>query len=125
MNPKMEGFHEANITFINPGPKYMKGVIIEDIVPLYYVHNIKEPKSYLPYINSSDKGDLIKWNIGTMEVNSLNHYYKLLEIFKFEEIKILVNQLDEKAFKSLENNDINESIDKYNEILVLLHEYFG
>ncbi|MFX1276243.1 MAG: hypothetical protein ACFFAT_14535 [Promethearchaeota archaeon] len=123
--PRMEGFHEVNIPFNNPGPKQIKGLIVEDIIPLYYIHNIKEPKSYIPYINQSHQGDLIKWNVGEMNVNSINYHYKLLEIFKFEELKILIDNLDETAFNNLKNNDRVGSIEKYNEILGLLNQYFN
>ena len=123
--PRMEGFHEASIPFINPGPNQLKGLIIEDIIPLYYIHNIKEPKSFIPRLDQSNKGDLIKWNIGTMGIDSINHHYKLLEIFKFEEIKLLIDEIDQEAFDCLKKKEISSSIEKYNEILAMLDKYFN
>ena len=123
--PKKQGFHEANINFINPGPAQIKGMIIEDIIPLYYIHSIIEPRTLLPIVKPSNKGDQIEWKIGTMDVDSINHRYKLIELFKFEEIKVLVNGIDEKAYNCLKNNNINESIEKYNEIVGLINDFLS
>ena len=123
MSPRIQGFYESNINFINTGPTQIKGVIIEDIIPLYYIHNIIEPKNISPIITQSNSGDLIKWNIGTMDVDSINHRYKLIESFKFEELKVLVNKIDEDAYLCLLNNNIDDSIEKYNEILGLINDF--
>ena len=123
--PKMQGFHEATINFINPGPAQIKGMIIEDIIPLYYIHSTIEPKTLLPLVKPSNMGDLVEWNIGTMDVDSINNRYKLIELFKFEELKVLVNEIDEKAYNSLINNKINDSIEKYNEILALINNFLS
>ena len=114
-NLKLEGLYEANLPFTNSYGTNLEGVVVEDIIPLYYVHYIKEPEKVLPdKRDKSEIGEIIKWNIGTMDSKTLNYNYKLLELYKFEELKIIINELDNKGFSDIENKDIIECIDNYN-----------
>ena len=44
----IEGFYDADLPFKNSYGKTISGLIIEDIIPLYYLHIIKKPTDLLP-----------------------------------------------------------------------------
>jgi len=125
LNPlELEGFFEAKMPFTNSYQTVLDGVIVEDIIPLYYLHFIKEPTHILPAETANSKqGDLIKWNIGAMEKVTLKYHYKLLELYKFEELKILINQWDKEGLGALDNNDLLEALGKYKKVVDLLSDY--
>lgn len=123
---KPEGLHEAIIPFNNKYSEEINALVIEDIVPLYYINFIREPTEYLPEKPSlAETGQLIKWNVGTLEQGSMNYYYKLLELYLFEELKISIDELDKKGHGFLENGDIPKSIKEYEEILKLLNQFIN
>ena len=123
-NLEVEGLYEARLPFSNSYGLVLDGVIVEDIIPLYYLHFIKEPTNILPAkITSSKHGELIKWNVGSMEAETLNYHYKLLELYKFEELKIAVNNLDNEGFGALTENNLIEALSKYREVISLLTDY--
>ena len=45
---ELEGLYEAKLPFTNSYGGQIEGVIVEDIIPLYYLHFIKEPTHILP-----------------------------------------------------------------------------
>ncbi|MFX1340602.1 MAG: hypothetical protein ACFFDK_18475, partial [Promethearchaeota archaeon] len=107
---KLEGLYEASLPFTNSFGEIINGVIVEDIIPLYYLHFIKEPLKLLPAETSSSKlGDLIKWNIGTMEPKTINYQYRLLELYRLEEIKININILSKNGIDTLNKGDLTEA----------------
>jgi len=121
---EIEGFYEANMPFSNTYDTNLDGVIVEDIIPLYYLHFIKEPTTKLPDDTKSTKqGDLVKWNVGTMGQETQDYHYKLLELYRFEELKILIDQLCKEAVAELEKDKYPESLGKYHEIVKLLEGY--
>ena len=116
-----EGLYEAKLPFNNLFGLAIDGVVIEDIIPLYYVHFVEQPTDRLPTITADlEMGNLFKWNIGSMKEESIAYHYKLLEIYRFEEIKININELNKKGFKDLEKGDFLGALEKFKEIRNLL-----
>ncbi len=122
----LQGLYEAKLPFTNSLGTVLNGVIIEDIIPLYYVHFIKEPTDFLPAVSrSATQGDLVKWNIGKLEASTLKYHYKLLELFKFEELKIETSILDKEGLAALDNEDLNEVFNKFNQKKMLFEKYIS
>lgn len=114
---ELEGLYDAKLSFTNSFGVPLEGVVIEDIIPLYYVHFVKEPKVVEPnQLTSSEMGELVKWNVGAMEQSTLNYHYKLLELFRLEEIKIDVNDLDQKALEAVNKGNIIVALENYKKI---------
>ncbi len=123
-NLKLEGLYEASLPFTNSFGEILNGVIVEDIIPLYYLHFIKEPLKLLPAeISDSKVGDLIKWNIGIMEPITINYQYRLLELYRLEEIKINIDILSKNGIDSLNKGDLTEALEIYDKIIHQLEEY--
>ncbi len=121
---KLEGLYEASLPFTNSFGDIINGVIVEDIIPLYYLHFIKEPSKLFPTeISSSKLGDLIKWNIGTMEPKTINYQYRLLELYRLEEVKINIHTLSKTGVESLNKGDLTEALGIYEKIIDQLEEY--
>ncbi len=120
----IEGLYEAKLPFTNSFGETLDSVIVEDIVPLYYLHFIKEPTEVLPAETITSKlGELIKWNVGTMEPKTLNYNYRLLELYRYEEIKINISDLAQKGIDSLDIGDISKALGEYEKIIYNLEEY--
>ena len=116
-----EGLYEAKLPFKNLFGLAIDGVVIEDIIPLYYVHFVEKPIDRLPTITAKlEMGDLFKWNIGSMKEETIAYHYKLLEIYRFEEIKINIHELNAKGLIDLEKGEILGALEKYKEIRNLL-----
>jgi hypothetical protein len=122
LNPtEIEGIYLANMPFTNNFNETIQGVIIEDIVPLYYVHHIKTPFEILPESKTSSKsGDFIKWNVGDMEVGTKDYNYKLMEPYKFEEMKIKMSNLNRRFMEALNDGNLDEVVRKNQEIITKL-----
>ena len=113
----LEGLYDAKLPFTNSFGVVLEGVVIEDIIPLYYVHFVQEPEEVTPnQLTSSEMGELVKWNIGTMEPSTLNYHYKLLELYRLEEIKIDVNDLDQKGLEAVNKGNIIIALENYKKI---------
>jgi hypothetical protein len=121
--PKVEGLYDAKMPFNNSYDKALNGLVIEDIIPLYYFHTIREPTVYLPQENETNQGSLVKWNIGILEPTKIKYHYKLLELYKLEELKALIYELDKESFNALKKDKIIESLEKYKEILKILKDF--
>ncbi len=118
---KYEGLYEAKLPFKNLFGLAIDGVVIEDIIPLYYVHFVEQPIDLLPKITTDlEMGDLFQWNIGSMKEETIAYHYKLLEIYRFEEIKINIRELNTKGLEDLEKGDFLGALEKYKEIRNLL-----
>ncbi|MFX1393599.1 MAG: hypothetical protein ACFFAH_08490 [Promethearchaeota archaeon] len=114
---ELNGLYEAKLPFTNSFGTILDGVIVEDIIPLYYLHYINEPTKLLPDKTTSlEIGEIFKWNIGSMEAGTLNYHYKLLELYRFEEIKININQLIKDGEDLIKKGKILEALNKYKEI---------
>ncbi|MFX0187816.1 MAG: hypothetical protein ACFE8A_08775 [Candidatus Hodarchaeota archaeon] len=121
---KLEGLYEAVLPFTNSYGSVLDGVIVEDVIPLYYLYFIKEPTHLLPAeITSSEYGELVKWNIGTMKMEALNYQYRLLEQYKLEKIKINVIDLGKNGILALSQGDLTEALMIYDNIIDQLEEY--
>jgi len=121
---QMEGFFDAELPFNNTYGKNLEGVVIEDIIPLYYLHMIKEPTNLLPSeVTSSKNGELVKWELGTLEQVNLDYRYRLLELYRFEEIKIAVDSLNKQFMDLLEKNELASAVEKYHEMGTKIEEY--
>ncbi len=120
---ELEGMYEARLPFTNSYGTPLNGVIVEDIIPMYYLHFIKDPTDVLPEETSSKAGDLVKWNVGTMKKGTLNYHYKLLDIYRFEELKALIEKLTKEALYALHKDAFTKSLGKYSEIRDILTEY--
>jgi hypothetical protein len=118
---ELEGLFDVKLPFTNSYGTVLEGLIIEDILPLYYVHIIKEPQDLLPdKSTTSEMGELFKWNIGRMDEQTLNYHYKLIELSRMEEIKINVKELSKEGLDALNSGDSQEAIKKYQEIRTIL-----
>ncbi|MFX1393598.1 MAG: hypothetical protein ACFFAH_08485 [Promethearchaeota archaeon] len=121
---KIKGLYEARLPFTNSYGSVLNGVIVEDIIPLYYLHFIKEPTHLLPAeITSSEHGDLIKWNVGSMDSETLNYQYRLLELYRLEELKINVIDLSKNGINALNQGDLTEALTIYDKIINQLEEF--
>jgi hypothetical protein len=120
----IEGLFEANLAFSNSYKDTLSGVIVEDIIPIYYLHIIKEPANLFPAeIKRADQGDLVKWNIGIMKEITINYQYRLLELYKFEEIKVIINELSKKGMDNLNKGDLTDGLNIYDKIINTLEEF--
>ena len=118
---EVQGIYDAKLPFTNPYKEMINGVVVEDIIPLYYIHLIKTPREFLPDdASESMSGHLIKWNVGNMESKTTDYHYKLLEIYKNEEIKIAINKLNNEAIEALKKGDREKAYEKFKEIRELL-----
>ncbi|MHA1803186.1 MAG: hypothetical protein ACTSU4_01490 [Promethearchaeota archaeon] len=118
-----EGLYEAELPFTNNFGE-LEGVVVEDIIPLYYLHVIQKPKDELPAETIvADMGDIIKWNIGTMKNETKIYNYMLIELYLFEETKIQYDQLNRKALDALEQENFEESFEKFKAIKDLLEKF--
>ena len=123
-NLELEGFYEAKLPFKNSYGTEIEGLIIEDIIPLYYLHFIKEPTQLLPAeISKSEHGELIKWNVGTLKAENLNYQYRLLELYLLEELKIDTNDLSKNGIAFLTKGDLTEAINIFDNLISKLEEY--
>jgi hypothetical protein len=121
---ELEGLYEATLPFNNSFGDILKGVIVEDIIPLYYLHFIKEPTDLLPAETSkSSQGELIKWNVGLMEEVTINYQYRLLELYRLEELKININRQGKNGLEALKRGDLTEALKIYDEIITQLEDY--
>ncbi len=121
---EMEGFYDAELPFTNSYGSKLEGVVIEDIIPLYYLHMIKAPTYILPSeIKDTKMGELVKWDIGILEEKTLNHQYRLLELYRYEEIKIAVDALNKEFINFLDKGELSKAVNRFHEIGGLLEEY--
>jgi hypothetical protein len=102
----------------------LNGVIVEDIIPLNYFYYIKEPQNLKPIeMKDSQIGDLIKWNIGIMDVDTINYQYRLLELYRIEDIKKNVFNLSTNGLNALNKGDLTEALETYEKIINELEEF--
>jgi len=121
---EIEGSYDVKFPFKNSFGSILNGLVVEDIIPLYYLHFIKEPTRILPAPTiSSNVGDLIKWNIGRMESETLNYHYRLLEIYRLEEIKIKIEELDTKGTEAIIEGRIPNALQNYQQIKDIISDY--
>ena len=120
---QIEGSYDVNFPFSNTYERPINGLVIEDIIPLYYIHHIKKPKSIIPRQDRTNQGNLVKWNVGDLKPKTIDYQYKLLELYRFEELKASIYQLDKEGFSALKNNYSKKSANKYNQILQTLERY--
>jgi len=120
----IEGSYDVKFPFKNSFGSILDGVVVEDIIPLYYLHFIKEPTRILPAPTiSSNMGDLVKWNIDKMESETLNYHYRLLEIYRLEEIKIKIEELDTKGAEEIFEGRIPNALQHYQQIKEIISDY--
>ncbi len=113
---EIEGLSEAKLPFTNSFGSAIDGLIIEDIIPLEYLHFVEEPRNIIPEKTDSESGINFRWNVGTMDVGTLNYYHKLLDLSKFEETKKNINKIDKEASEFMRKGLIIEALEKFKEI---------
>ncbi|MBY8982586.1 MAG: hypothetical protein KGD57_06540 [Candidatus Lokiarchaeota archaeon] len=119
-----EGLYDVKLLFSNKYAKHLKGVVIEDIIPNYYLNTIIEPRNIKPSeIVGSNLGNLVKWNITSMDNEKINHHYKLLELYKYEELKRQINKLNKEGLEYLENTKISDAIKIFQDLKQQLVNY--
>jgi tetratricopeptide (TPR) repeat protein len=125
LNPlDVEGLFNAKLRFSNKFETSIKGVVIEDIVPTLYIYDIKEPTEIPETKAIQVNGSLVKWFVNNVPVNYTNIYnYQLLEIYKFEQLKIDANTFSAEALEDLEKGKISVSLEKFNKIVQFLNDY--
>ena len=120
----IEGLFEADLPFTNSYGIPLKGVVMEDIIPLYYLHFVEEPKHILPNkVSKTDSGDLLKWDMETVKEETLSYHYNLLEIYKFEELKINAISAHDRAMEELKKGDIINALGYFEKIKKLIANY--
>ncbi len=121
----VEGLYDAKLKFINRFGESVKGIVIEDIIPLYYLYNIKYPDNQKPKdIEKSNNGALIKWNIKEFDKEQVAiHQYRLMEIYKFEDLKIITKKDSKRAIQLVKQSKLQESNDVYSTIIKRLAYY--
>ena len=121
---ELEGLYDAKMPLTNNYGSVLEGVVVEDIIPLYYLHFVKEPSNVLPAETSSSKmGEIVKWNIGPLQTETMNYHYKLLELYRLEEIKIHIADLSKKGKDSVNDGNLTKALRIYDEIINQLEEY--
>ena len=114
---EIEGVYQAEMPFTNNFDDTIRGVIVEDIIPLYYMYFIKQPMDLKPAeLNASRNGDIVRWEVGTMEIGTKDYQYKLFELYVYEELKIKMTNLSSNLMESLHNGNLNEVARKNSEI---------
>ncbi len=121
---QLEGIFEAKMPFNNSYGNQLNGLVIEDIIPSYYISSIKEPKNILPSEqNETEIGNIIKWSIENIEKNVLNFNYRLMELYKYEELKNSIKDLARDGINSLNNGNLLETLQFYEKIINQFKEY--
>lgn len=122
----LEGVYDALLPFTNSFGDIIKGLIMEDIIPLYYLHFIVSPENRIPSkVAEANNGNLIKWDIGNLEQETLSHHYKLLELYKYEEIKMEIQQVNKEAVEFLQQGNRARSRERFAYIQQLLSQYLS
>ncbi len=116
----IDGIYETSLPFTNNYNEALKGVIVEDIVPMNYVHFIKAPMNQRPELTQSKAGEIIKWDVGSMDVGTREFTYKLMEVYRYEELKIQMNNISNNLNKALNEAHVNEAVLKSKDIDSLL-----
>ena len=121
---ELEGLYDAKMPLTNNYGSVLDGVVVEDIIPLYYLHFVKEPSNVLPAeTSSSTMGELVRWNVGPLHTETMNYHYKLLELYRLEEIKINITDLSKKSKDYVNNGNLTGALRIYDEIINQLEEY--
>ena len=121
---ELQGLYDAKLPFTNSFGKVLNGVVVEDIIPLYYLHFVKEPTNVLPAETSSSKqGELVKWNVGKMETETIDYQYRLIELFRLEELKVDLANIRKEAKESLDKGDLTGAMEQYEKISNQLEEF--
>ena len=76
-------------------------------------------------MTKSDTGDLIKWNIGKLEKGTIDYHYNLLELYKYEELKINTNKLHSEGIEALNKGKLMESLEKFKNLRNELLNYLS
>ena len=72
----------------------------------------------------SQEGTLLKWSIQELPKDAnMEHSYRLLDIIAYEDLKIKLAQLNQRASKLLDGFEFQASKEKYAEIMALLKEF--
>ena len=121
---ELQGFYDAKLPFTNSFGKVLNGVVVEDIIPLYYLHFVKAPTNVLPAETSRSKqGELVKWNVGKMEAGTINYQYRLVELFRLEELKVDLTNIRKEAKDSIDKGDLTEALMQYEKVINQLEEF--
>ncbi len=118
-----EGIYDALLNFTNSFPNPLRFAVFEDILPLYYLFEIKQPDAKPALTSESNAGTLVKWNQGAIpEKAGLVHQYRLLELFRFETVKIRIFGKLDPALKAYQVGDYSEALATWSPALANLKE---
>lgn len=122
---KVDGLYNADLEFVNRFELRLRGIVIEDIIPSQYLYNIKFPELIKPKdIETGSSGTLVKWNIIEFDMDqATRHQYRLVEAYKFEELKILTKRESKIAIKLLKQSNRALALDYYKRIAKRLVDY--
>ena len=114
---EQSGLYDVKIPITNSFKKILNGVIIEDIIPLFYLHFVIAPTELIPNKTTElEIGELFKWNVEALDLETLNYHYKLLESNRFEKIKTNISNENKEAQEFIKNGKITQALAKYKEI---------
>ena len=120
----IEGLFEAELPFTNSYNDPITGLVVEDIVPLYYVHIIKKPEDYSPKdIKATNLGELIKWEIQKMEPGKIEYTYNLIELYKLQEIKIELRKLASQGISKIKEGKLQQALPIYETMIDQVRRY--
>ncbi len=118
---EIEDMYEVNLPFINTYSAPLRNTVIEDIMPLYYIHSIIVPKNIFPTkITSSNQGTVLKWDLATIDKGWHPYIYKLFEMFRYLQLKVRFEMTTKRGIEALTEGKIEESFKVYQDIAEIL-----
>jgi hypothetical protein len=121
---KIAGLYESKLTFKNEFQQLVKGLVFEDIIPQMYIYEVKRPDDEIPIRGEHSAGISVKWNVQKFTDNAKAlHHYQLLEMFRFEELKMKIFKMDKEGYSAVSACDAETSYKKYEEIVKTLRSY--
>ncbi len=123
-NREIEGHYDVKMHFNNRYGKQLESIVIEDIIPNYFINIIIEPKNIKPKkITKSNSSNLIKWNIGPMAIEKVKNHYGLLELHKYGKLKEKITKLNNHGLDDLEKGNLVNSFKNFINLKELLVVY--
>jgi hypothetical protein len=125
LNPlALPGLYDSKLTFKNEFQQPIRGMVFEDIIPQLYVYEVKRPEDEEHLKAENVAGVSVKWNMQKVAPDTKAvHQYQLLELYKFEELKMQVQKMDAEAFQEVQKCDAETSGAKFQAIVDLINSY--
>jgi hypothetical protein len=120
----VEGLFSAMLKFQNQFGTELRGVVIEDIIPLSYVYEIRKPDEKPHFVLEQTTDTLVQWQLRKAAPNQATQYeYQLLDIARFEEMNYLIKKLSAEGLEALKNGQLGASHSLFDQCTGLLKNY--